>query len=170
MSCWKQRLHYWSMSCFHYSWTGTCFGHFNFLSLQFIKALINTFPLFRMNTLMNFFKMRHLNKGSLLKLRCMTEFVINSKELTFKPFSSRENMSHYNRLDKEVADFREHKNGLVMLYTTKCFHHQNGEDADNNKKCKMHTQHQRQIEHYKTIACLLVYTQHRRTVVTQLEQ
>ena len=119
---------------------------------------------------MNFFKTRHLSKDSLLKFRCMMEFIINSKKLTLKPLSSRENISHYNRLNKEVADFKECKGGLVMLHNTKCFHHQDGEDADNDKRYKIHTQHQRQIKHCRTIACLRAYTQYKKMVGAQLKQ
>ena len=141
MNYWRQRLHHWNMSCFHYSWNGTCFGHLSFLSFQFMKTLFDTFPPFRTNMFMNFFKTRHLSKGSLLKLRHMTEFITSSKELTLKLLSSRENISYYNKLDKEVADFRECKDRLAMPCTTKCFHHQDGKDADNDKRCKMHTQY-----------------------------
>jgi len=94
-----------------------------------------------MNTFTNFLKIRHLSKSSLLKLRHTTEFVINNRELTLKLFNSKENTSHYNRLNKGVADFKEHKSGLAILHTTKCFYHQDGEDTDNDKKYKMHTQH-----------------------------
>ena len=168
MNCQRQRLHHWSISCFHYSWIGTHFGHLNFLSFQFIKALFNMFLLFRTNALINFLKTRHLSKGSLLKLKCMTEFVINNRELTFKLLSNKENMSYYNRLDKEVVDFKEYKGRPAVLCNTKCFHHQNGEDADNDKRCKMHTQHQKQIKYYRTIACLLTYIQHKKKVGDQL--
>jgi len=94
-----------------------------------------------MNTFVNFLKTRHLSKDSLLKLKHIIEFITNSKGLTLKLFSNRENISHYNKLDKKVADFKEHKDRPAVLHNTKCFHHQDGEDADNNKKYKTHTQH-----------------------------
>jgi len=57
-----------------------------------------------------------------------------------------------------------------MLHTTKCFHHQDGEDADNDKRYKTHTQYQKQIKYYRTIACSLMYTQHKKTVGAQLKK
>ena len=84
------------------------------------------------------------------------------KQFTFKALSFRLNTRSYSRLDKEVTDFIECKEEPAVLHTTKCFHHQNGEDTDNNKNCKTHTQHQKQIKHYRTITCLLVYTQHKK--------
>ena len=89
---------------------------------------------------------------------------MSQRELVFQLFSSGLNIRPYNRLDKEVADFKEHKSGPAVSCTTKCFHHQDGEDADNDKKCKTYTQHQRQIEHCRTIAYLLMYTQCKKKV------
>jgi len=88
---------------------------------------------------MDFLKIRHLSKGSLLKLRYTTKFITDNRELTLKLFSNRQNTSYYNRLDKEVADFKEHKGGPVIPHTTKCIYHQNGEDTDDDKRCKTYT-------------------------------
>ena len=44
------------------------------------------------------------------------------------------NTRPYNRLDKKVTDFTKCKKEPVVLHTTKCFHHQNREDTDNDKK------------------------------------
>jgi len=52
--------------------------------------------------------------------------------------SLRLNIKPYNRLNKEVTDFKEFKGRPVMSCTTKCFHHQNGEDTDKDKKCKIY--------------------------------
>ena len=67
------------------------------------------------------------------------ELIIDSRQLTFKSYNNKLNTRPYNRLDKKVTDFKESKGGPAAPYTTKCFHHQNGEDADNNKNCKTHT-------------------------------
>jgi len=48
-------------------------------------------------------------------------------------------MRPYNRLNKKVADFKEHKDRPAVPHITKYFHHQDGEDTD--KKCKIYTQH-----------------------------
>jgi len=55
-------------------------------------------------------------------------------------------------------------------HTTKYFHYKNGEDADNDKKCRTHTQHWKQIKHYKTTACLLAYTPYTKKIGNQLGQ
>jgi len=61
--------------------------------------------------------------------------------LVFQLLSSRLNIRPYNKLNKKVADFKEYKSGPAVLYNTEYFHHQDGEDTDNNKRYKMHTQH-----------------------------
>jgi len=48
-------------------------------------------------------------------------------------------MRPYNRLNKEVADFTKYKKEPVVLHTTKCFHYQDREDTDKDKKHKTHT-------------------------------
>ena len=63
------------------------------------------------------------------------------RQFTFKMLSLRLNTRPYNRLDKEIADFTECKEEPVVPYITKCFHHQDREDTDNDKKHKMHHQH-----------------------------
>ena len=108
--------------------------------------------------------------SSSMSLSYLLHFNQNSRQLIFKLLSNRLNTRPYNRLDREIVDFKKCKGGLVILCTTKCFHHQDGEDADNDKRCKTHTQHQKWIKHCRTITCLLAYTQHRRTVGAQSKQ
>ena len=79
------------------------------------------------------------NSSFLLSNTEMLKFSKNGRQFIFKMLSFRLNIKPYNRLNKKVADFKEHKNRLVILCITKYFHHQNEEDADNNKKCKTHT-------------------------------
>ena len=43
-----------------------------------------------------------------------------------KMFSLRLNVRPYNRLDKEIADFKECKGRLVKLYNIKCFYLETG--------------------------------------------
>ena len=83
--------------------------------------------------------MLDFHNDSSMSFRHLLYFNQNSRQLILKPFSSQLNIKPYNRLDKKVADFRECKGGLAMLCTTKCFHHQDGEDADNDKRYKTHT-------------------------------
>ena len=71
----------------------------------------------------------------------MIQVIISQRELVFQLFSNRLNIKPYNRLDKEVADFKEHKGRPAVLYNTKYFHHQDREDADNNKRYKINIQH-----------------------------
>jgi len=47
----------------------------------------------------------------------------NKGQFTLKLFSSRLNIRPYNRLDKEVIDFKEYKKGLITLYNTKYFYY-----------------------------------------------
>ena len=79
-----------------------------------------------------------LKKGIVLLILQRLQFVISSQELVIQFFSNKLNMKLYNRLDKEVTDFKEHKGGPAVPYNTKCFHHQDREDADKDKKCKTH--------------------------------
>jgi len=46
----------------------------------------------------------------------------SNRQFIIKPLSSRLNIRPYNRLDKEVVDFKECKEGLIMPHNTKCFH------------------------------------------------
>jgi len=46
-----------------------------------------------------------------------------SRQLAIKFFSDRLNIRPYNKLDKEVADFREYKEGLITPYDIKCFYY-----------------------------------------------
>jgi len=39
-------------------------------------------------------------------------------------------MKPYNRLDKEVRDFKEYKEGLITPHSTKYFYYQNRKNAD----------------------------------------
>ena len=55
------------------------------------------------------------------------------RQFTLKLLSGRLNIRPYNRLDKEVIDFREYKERLITLYDTKCFHYQNGKNEDGDK-------------------------------------
>ena len=50
----------------------------------------------------------------------------SNRQFTIKPLSGRLNARPYNKLDKEVADFKECKEGLTMPYNTKCFHLKTG--------------------------------------------
>ena len=84
-------------------------------------------------------KMLKLSKDIFLFTPKMIQVIISQRELVFQLLSNRLNTRPYNRLNKEVTDFKEYKSGLIMLHTTQCFHHQDGEDADNDKRCKMHT-------------------------------
>ena len=95
------------------------------------------------------------------------QFVINSQELVIQFFSSKLNTRPYDRLDKKITDFTKCKEEPVVLHTTKCFHHQDGEDIDKDKEYKIHTQHQKQNKCCRTIACLLIYIQHKKKIGNQ---
>jgi len=45
-----------------------------------------------------------------------------NRQFAIKFLSSRLNMRPYNKLDKEVADSKEYKEGLITPHDTKCFH------------------------------------------------
>jgi len=45
-----------------------------------------------------------------------------NRQFAIKFLSGRLNTRPYNRLDKEVIDFKECKEGLTMPYDTKCFY------------------------------------------------
>ena len=103
-------------------------------------------------------------KGIVLLILQRLQFIISSQKLVIQFFSSRLNTRPYNRLDKKVADFKKPKSRPAVLHTIKCFHHQDGEDAGKNKKCKTYIQHQKWNKHYKTIICLFAYTPHKKKV------
>jgi len=44
---------------------------------------------------------------------------MSSRELTLKLYSGRLNIKPYDKLNKEVIDFKEYKEGLVTQYNTK---------------------------------------------------
>ena len=48
-------------------------------------------------------------------------------------------MRPYNRLDKEVVDFREYKEGLVTKHDTKCSYYRDGQNKDRDKEYKTYT-------------------------------
>ena len=66
------------------------------------------------------------------------KFFISNQKLIIKHFSSKLNIRPYDRLDKEIADFKEHKDKPAVLYNTKFLYYWNGEDLNNNKRCKTH--------------------------------
>jgi len=47
---------------------------------------------------------------------------LSSSKIPLKPISLGLNIRPYNKLDKEVTDFKECKEGLTMPYNTKCFY------------------------------------------------
>jgi len=47
---------------------------------------------------------------------------LSSDKIFFKVLSFRLNIRPYNKLDKEVIDFRECKDGLATLYNTRYFY------------------------------------------------
>jgi len=71
---------------------------------------------------MNPLKTLNLCNSISSRLKAVLYFSNNLRQLIFKFLSSRLNIRPYNRLDKEVIDFKECKEGLAMLYNTKCFH------------------------------------------------
>jgi len=80
-----------------------------------------------------------LKENIVLLIPQRLQFAISSQELVIQFLSSRLNIKPYNRLDKEVTVFTKCKEGPAVLHTTKCFHHQDGEDTDKDKKCRTHT-------------------------------
>jgi len=48
---------------------------------------------------------------------------LSSSKIPFKPIGLKLNARPYNRLDKEVIDFKEYKGGLTMLHNTKYFYY-----------------------------------------------
>jgi len=85
--------------------------------------------------------MMKLKKGTVLLILQRLQFIISSQELVIQFLNSKLNIRLYNRLDKEIIDFIKCKKEPAVPHTTKCFHHQDGEDTDKNKKCKTHTQY-----------------------------
>ena len=99
------------------------------------------------------YQCRHISLKSLLldiksTLLSSSSLLLNSmgtikfskcrEQFTFKTLSFKLNIKLYNRLNKKVTGFTEYKKEPAVPHTTKYFHHQNGEDVDNNKRYKMH--------------------------------
>ena len=78
-------------------------------------------------------------KGTVLLILQRLQFITSSQELVIQFLSNKLNTRPYNKLNKEVTDFTECKEEPVVLYTTKCFHHQDKEDTDKDKKHRIHT-------------------------------
>ena len=85
-----------------------------------------------------------------------------------KILSLRLNIRPYNRLDKEVINFKEYKEGLITPHNTKCFYYQNGKNKDGDEY-EIYTQHQTPNEYYKIIIYLKRYTWNKRKVGDQME-
>jgi len=49
-------------------------------------------------------------------------FSKGNRQFAIKLFSGRLNIRPYNKLDKEVIDFKEYKKGLTTPHNTKCFY------------------------------------------------
>jgi len=60
----------------------------------------------------------------------MIKIVKRRRKSNIKMLSLRLNIRPYNRLDKEVVDFRECKEGLITQHDTKCFYYRNGKNKD----------------------------------------
>jgi len=133
MNCQKQRLHYQSISCFHHSWIGTCFGLFSF---QFTKTLFHKMVFFGIYLFTKSLKISQLSKCNHLSIKSTLlsnnsllfsstgplKFSKHRKQFTFKTLSFKLNTKPYNRLDKKVTDFKKPKNRPAVLCNTKCFH------------------------------------------------
>ena len=92
-----------------------------------------------------------------------TKIVKRRRKSNVKTLSLRLNTRPYNRLDKEVIDFKEYKEGPVTQYNTKCSHYQNGQNKDKDEH-KTYIQYQTPIERCKTIAYSQKYTQNKKKV------
>ena len=135
MSLKDRRLHPQYMSCFHQHWIGT---HFGLLNLKFTKTLFHKTVFFGTYFFTDLFKTSQISKCSHLSLKSLllnsSNFLLSNLKLlkltkcrgqfTLKMFSLKLNTKPYSRLDKEVANFKEHKNKPVVPHTIKCFHHQ----------------------------------------------
>ena len=51
------------------------------------------------------------------------QFQPSNNEIPLKPISFRLNTRPYNRLDEEVIDFKEYKEGLITPHDTECFYY-----------------------------------------------
>jgi len=71
---------------------------------------------------MNLLKTLNLYNSISSCLRAALYFSNSLRQLIFKFLSSRLNIRPYNRLDKEVVDFKECKEGLVMPHNIKYFY------------------------------------------------
>jgi len=72
-------------------------------------------------------------------------------------------MRPYNKLNKEVIDFREYKGELITPHNTKYLYCQDRRNIDNNKY-RMYTQYQTPIGHRRKNKYLTKYTQNKRKV------
>ena len=84
-------------------------------------------------------EMLKLSKSMFLFTLQTIQVIISQRELVFQLLSSRLNTRPYNRLDKEVADFKKHKGGPAVPHNTKYFHYKDEKDINNDKECKIHT-------------------------------
>ena len=85
------------------------------------------------------------------------------RKSNIKTLSLRLNIKPYDRLNKEVIDFKECKEGPVTQYDIKYSYQQNGRNKDEDEY-KMYTQYQTPNEYHKTTVCLWKYTQNKKKV------
>ena len=64
--------------------------------------------------------------GLLFSLIRIIKFFQGDSKLTVKFFSGRLNIKPYNKLDKEVIDFKEYKEGLIIQHDIKYFYYWKG--------------------------------------------
>ena len=63
-------------------------------------------------------------------LRAPLKFRKSKRQLALKLISLRLNTRPYNKLDKEVIDFKEYKEGLATQHNTKYFYYQDRWNKD----------------------------------------
>jgi len=78
---------------------------------------VNQLSISSLTSLMNLIL---LSQNALLISIKMIDLSKSNKQLAIKFLSSKLNTRPYNRLDKEVIDFKECKEGLIMPHNTKC--------------------------------------------------
>ena len=98
------------------------------------------------------------NSGFLPNSIKLLKFNKYKEQFTLKTLSFQLNTKPHNKLNKEIVDFKKLKGRPVMPRITKCFHHKNGKNINSNKRCKTHTQYQKQNKCCKIIAYLLACT------------
>jgi len=83
-----------------------------------------------MNLLINPLKIIKIGINGLTSVKYLSLFIIktlgfskDNRQLTLKFLSSKLNIRPYDRLDKEVIDFKECKEELITPYNTKCFYY-----------------------------------------------